>query len=67
MTLRGGRRGLLVNAANLCAAPQSATARFVGHANRGVSWHPAVTAGCAKKKKRHHNGHKRHKRKGTHR
>ena len=66
MTLRGGRHGLLVNAANLCAAPQSATARFVGHANRGVSWDPAVKARCAKKK-RHHKGHKQHKRKGARR
>src|SRR6185312_12737396 len=42
LTLRGGRRGLLVNAANLCARPSRAHARFIGHANRGVAWQPLV-------------------------
>lgn len=64
MTLRGGRHGLLVNAADLCARPQTATARFVGHANRGVFWHPRVTSRCPKKDRRH-NHRKHDKRKGA--
>ncbi len=47
MTLHGGKRGLLQNAANLCAKPRRASARFVGHANRGVAWHPLVRSRCA--------------------
>jgi hypothetical protein len=53
LTLRGGKHGLLVDAANLCARPQQARARFVGHANRGVSWHPKVKSKCPKQKPRH--------------
>jgi hypothetical protein len=65
MTLRGGRRGLLVNAADLCAHPARATARFVGHAERGVIWHPPLKAQC--KKKGRHKSRKHQKRKGIHR
>ncbi|HEU4707516.1 MAG TPA: hypothetical protein VFS64_10030 [Solirubrobacterales bacterium] len=66
LTLRGGKHGLLQNAANLCAAPQLATARFVGHANRGVAWHPRVKSKCGGKKKRRRHHHSRRKpRKGV--
>jgi hypothetical protein len=61
MTLRGGKHGLLVDAANLCAKPQLASARFAGHANRGVAWHPRVKSKCGHKGRRH----KHHKRKGA--
>lgn len=65
MTLRGGRRGLLVNAANLCARPSRASARFVGHANRGVAWHPLVKSKCKRKRSHgHRKHHKQRKRKG---
>ncbi len=67
MTLRGGRHGLLVNAANLCARPQLASARFVGHADRGVAWHPAVKARCRKAKQRSRGQHNHSKRKGARR
>jgi hypothetical protein len=66
MTLRGGRRGLLVNAANLCARAGQASARFVGHAGRGVFWRPSVKAQCKKKAGRHKHG-KHHRRKGAQR
>jgi hypothetical protein len=49
LTLDGGRRGLLVNAENLCAAPQLAGARFIGHANRGEKLRPEVRASCPKR------------------
>jgi hypothetical protein len=64
LTLRGGKHGLLQNAANLCAAPQLAIARFVGHANRGVAWHPQVKSKCGGKKKRHRHHHGRRKQRG---
>jgi len=64
MNLRGGKHGLLVNAANLCARPQWAAARLVGQANRGVSWHPRVKSSCPKSKRPH--GHRtHHRRKGV--
>jgi hypothetical protein len=49
LTLRGGKRGLLVNAENVCAAPQFASARLVGHANRGAKLRPRVRASCGKR------------------
>jgi hypothetical protein len=66
MSLRGGRHGLLVNAANLCTRRQLANARFVGHAGRGVLWLPAVKARCRKKAPRHKHP-KHHQRKGVRR
>jgi hypothetical protein len=58
LTLRGGRHGLLQNAANLCATPQLAAARFVGHANRGVAWHPRVKSRCGSRKRHSHHEQK---------
>jgi hypothetical protein len=46
LTLRGGKRGVLVNAEDICKKRQEATARFIGHANRGWRLHPAVKAKC---------------------
>jgi hypothetical protein len=56
MSLPGGRRGLLVNSANLCAEPQQATARFVGQNNHGVLWHPRVKSRCGNKHGKHRHG-----------
>jgi len=51
LRMRGGKRGILVNAAkDVCAAPPFADARFRGHNNRGWIFHPAVKARCHKKK-----------------
>ena len=52
LRMNGGKRGVLVNAENLCRKPQLATARFVGHANRGWRLHPEVKAECRRKQKR---------------
>lgn len=52
LTMKGGKRGVLVNAENLCKKKQLASARFVGHANRGWRLHPAVKAKCKAGKKR---------------
>ena len=69
MTLAGGRRGLLQNAANLCARPQPATARFIGHNNRGWAFHPPVKVRCEKKKahQSRRKGHHHVKHGGKHR
>jgi hypothetical protein len=49
LKMGAGKRGVLVNAENLCAKLQLATARFVGHANHGWLTHPAVKAKCNQK------------------
>src|SRR5262249_40689735 len=51
LTLKAGKRGVLVNAENLCREAQSARARFVGHANRGWRIRPEMKAKCGKKRK----------------
>jgi hypothetical protein len=50
MNLRGGKRGLLVNSEDLCAAPQHADALFVGHNNVGVRLRPRMEVNCKKNK-----------------
>jgi hypothetical protein len=60
LTLPGGKRGLLVNSANLCAAPQLATAKFVGHNDLGLISKPPLSVKCSKgKRKRHQKGRTR--------
>jgi hypothetical protein len=49
MTLKGGKRGLLVNAENLCASRQFGLARFLGHANRGEILRPRVRPTCGRR------------------
>ncbi len=46
LTLKGGRRGLLVNADDVCASPQRAIARLVGHADLGQVTRPRLRASC---------------------
>jgi hypothetical protein len=47
----GGRRGILENGANLCAAPHIVRTRFLGHSNRGWSGRSNLRASC--KRHRH--------------
>ena len=62
MTLFGGKRGLLVNERNLCAAPQIATARFLGQNNLGEVLKPQLQAQCTKHHKHSHRNHHKHRR-----
>ncbi len=50
LSMKSGRRGLIVNAENLCAKRQLAKARFLGHANLGRIYHPVVKAKCKTKR-----------------
>jgi hypothetical protein len=53
LRMRGGKRGILVNSAkSLCRSPQFASARFLGHNERGWIFQPQVKAKCEKKQKR---------------
>jgi hypothetical protein len=56
LKLNGGKRGLLVNAENLCRKRQGAIAKFIGHANRGWRLHPELKAECKKTKKGRRKG-----------
>jgi hypothetical protein len=58
LTLQGGKKGLLENSANLCAAPSYASARFVAQSNATEALHPKLGVKCGKAG----NGHKRGKR-----
>jgi hypothetical protein len=42
----GGRRGILENGDNLCAAPQAVATRFLAHSNRGWLSRPELRASC---------------------
>jgi hypothetical protein len=53
LTLKGGRRGILVNAEDICdSSPQRASARLIGHANLGQITHPPLRVNCRKHGKR---------------
>ncbi len=58
LTLFGGKRGLLTNSSNVCAAPGAASARFVGQNNLGEALRVPLANDC-KKHKRHGHHHKR--------
>jgi hypothetical protein len=48
LTMDGGKHGILINAANLCAKPQAATARLIGQNNHGLISHPRLHPQCPK-------------------
>ena len=52
MTINGGKHGILVNSANLCASPQFAIARFIGQNNTGEALRPKIGVRCPKKHRR---------------
>jgi hypothetical protein len=51
LTMKGGRRGILVNAEDVCAQPQRALARFVAHDNASAVSHPLLRADCGRRKR----------------
>jgi hypothetical protein len=57
LTMQGGRKGLLENSTNLCAATSRATARLTAHNGKLLTLHPAMRPVCKKshqaKKRRH--------------
>jgi hypothetical protein len=50
LSMAGGKRGLLVNSANLCSATSPALARIVGQNNKGYAIAAPLQANCSKKK-----------------
>jgi hypothetical protein len=57
MNLSGGKKGLLVNAEDLCTGSQVAHALFIGHNNVGVKLHPKLEVDCS----RHHHRKREHR------
>ncbi|HEX5929649.1 MAG TPA: hypothetical protein VFY48_09670 [Solirubrobacterales bacterium] len=49
VSMRGGRKGLIVNSVNLCAKRQKANASFSGHNGRRATLRPVLQAKCSKK------------------
>jgi hypothetical protein len=66
LTLRSGKRGLLVNSENLCAGRHDATARSIGQNNRGVKQAVPLAVRC-KKGKHRHKSHAKHRNGRKHR
>jgi hypothetical protein len=52
VNMEGGKKGLIVNSTNLCAAKHHADADFEGHNAKQLSAKPLVGASCKKPKKR---------------
>ncbi|HKO38691.1 MAG TPA: hypothetical protein VJU14_10025 [Solirubrobacterales bacterium] len=53
LTMQGGRKGLLVNNDNLCAAAPRANVRFTGQNGKVAAGNPKVkVAGCGKKRRK---------------
>jgi hypothetical protein len=52
LTMKGGKRGILVNADDVCANRLQALARFVAHDNAGWIERPLLRADCGKKGKK---------------
>ena len=52
MILRGGRRGLLQNSANICKVPPEATVQALGQTNLGRRFTTVLRGQCKKKKKK---------------
>jgi hypothetical protein len=51
LTLQGGKHGILVNSENVCAHPQRALVRFVGHDNAVALSHPLLHGDCGRKRR----------------
>jgi hypothetical protein len=54
--MQGGKKGLIINSTNLCAAANRAEAKFAGHNGKQASDRSVVGASCGKAKR-----HKKHR------
>ncbi len=62
MTLAGGKRGLLVNSADICARPPQVSVKALAQNNIGAVFNTALRGQCRKHTRKHHKKHKRHTR-----
>jgi hypothetical protein len=57
--MRGGRKGLLINSANLCKlkpAQTKAVVKMEGQNGKAWDTSPVVKSSCGKAKRKHHRG-----------
>jgi len=59
LSLYGGKKGLLVNSASLCAAPQKALVRFSGQNRKAVNKSTTIQTSCGKQRKAKQKRHRR--------
>ncbi|HXS47971.1 MAG TPA: hypothetical protein VN756_10975, partial [Solirubrobacterales bacterium] len=52
LTMQGGKKGLVVNSRNLCAAKNRASVQFTGQNGKPYNFRPVVKASCGGKKRR---------------
>jgi len=65
MTLYGGKRGLLVNSADICARPPVSNVKALAQNNMGAVFTTKLRGQCRKKKgKKHTHTHRKHKNAG---
>jgi hypothetical protein len=57
LTVRGGKRGLLVNSRSLCAHTYRALARFKGQNGKHANMRPRLRAPCKKQRRGRHKRH----------
>jgi hypothetical protein len=59
LTMKGGKKGLLVNSEDLCSkqAKTSAIVRLTGQNGAVEHWKPKVRNSCGKKHRKSHGGH----------
>jgi hypothetical protein len=61
LQLQGGKKGLLVNSRNICAATNRADASYTAHNGLTYSAEPALKARCGKKARKKAKGKKTHR------
>jgi hypothetical protein len=54
LTMKGGKKGLLVNSRDICKHTYRATASFIGQNGKAFDQRPVLNNSCKKAKKRHH-------------
>jgi hypothetical protein len=57
MTLYGGKRGLLTNSADICAAPPAVSVKALAQNDIGSVFTSVLRGRCAGRGKGHHKGH----------
>ena len=56
VTMQGGKKGLIVNSTNLCAARHRANTRIDAQNGKRITVTPVVRADCGKQRRRRHSG-----------
>jgi hypothetical protein len=51
LSLKGGKKGLLINSRNICASKNRATAKFTAQSGKVTELRPALSAKCGQKRK----------------